>query len=473
MRKLLSAVLLAAAIGVGAIATSVVHGEQLNQTPAPSGGGQIDEMARAGVVDVDRLVRQHPDAHKLDEIDKEITYLSSQLDSPAGMGDDGSKAAIDQLNKYKKQLVDEAQAHADRVKADLDAKKAAVESTLKAEANNLSSEMQKYTDQLKKEAGADAPAPSKSDIKGKQQQFDSKMRSYLSDLDLVAQRNMAARKIEIERRAQANLAGEKRKLDAELAAKMDAVMKADQSQKLQLQLDLQTTQDEEQRKKIQDKLQSLTSAEEDKRDALRRELAGSFEAAKRAELSRDQEELTSYKKKLDDDIRRQLGTQKNRVLHDVVGDTKTPAAPPANIKELQARLEAKQRELKGQFEAKKNALVAGLQAESKAAENDLNSQRKIIEDKLEAERKRVLKSVMHQRELLSKEDEKRQAHIKEQLDELKKQRQHVYDTIVDQIRDQVAVVAKENHVPLVVGGYRVNVNCKDLTDQTLQLVGKK
>jgi chromosome segregation ATPase len=245
---------------------------------------------------------------------------------------------------------------------------------------------------------------------------------------------------------------------------MDAVLKGDQAQKLQLQLDIQTAADEDQRKKLQDQLQRLNEKEDARRDQLRQELSAQYDAERKAEIAKHSAELRAYQAKVEGEARAQIQARHAAVL----GRNGISSTGPTTVNNIKTALEARQRELKAQFEAHKNQLVGELQAASAAAQETLKKRRADIEKKLKEEQQRILTEAIKAGGKISKEEQARRDHLKAQLDELKAQRDRVYDGIVAQIRDNVKKLAAEKHVPLVVGDYRVNLKCQDLTDLALK-----
>lgn len=459
VRYSLSIVLVAAAAG------GFLYWRPISAAPAePTPNAALDDvLAHAGVVDIDRLVRAHPDHVRLEQIDQEIAFLNAQIESSGPSQDEILKEMRKKLEAMKAQLLQKFQADLARVKADLDARKAAVEATLKAEAASMGSQMQAYQEELKRKASGGAPitvGPS-GDTRAK---LELEMAKAAEPLLLVARQKIAAKQLEIQQAVDNQMRDAKAQMESRLAEQMDAVLKADQEQKLQIQLDMQTATDEEARKKLQEQLARLTDKEDVKRDSLRKELAAEFEQQRKAALAKHQTELARYSATIKRDVDVQIRARQAAVLskYGVSG------LGPTKVSDLQAALQMKQRELKARFEARKNELVAGLQAASAQAQAHLKAQQKAIEKKLKGEQQKIIADVVKSQTKVSQEEKARRERLNGQLDELKKSRDRVYNGIVSQIQENVRKLAEEQKVPIVVGDYRVNIKCQDLTEMALK-----
>lgn len=454
---------------VACLAAAVLYLAPISASPVdpqPSGQPASEDPfnGKAGVVDLETLVRHHPDAQKLDQIEQEIAYLNQAIQNSGPSQEDLVKDMRKQLDAMKVKLIKQFQGDVERVKADLDNRKAAVESTLKAEAAGMQGELKAYQDQLMHKAGgADGPITIGPD-KNMKAKIELEMARAIEPIMLVAKQKVAARQVEIQQQVEGQMGDAKRRMEQKLAAQMDAVLKADQSQKLQLQLDVQTATDEEQRKKLQDQLQKLNEREDASRDALRKELSAEYDAERQKAIGSHAAELRAYQAKVEGEARAEARSRQAAVLakYGVAG---TGQVKVDNIK---SALELKQRELKARLEAHQRALVDGLKSASAQAQAMLKNRQAQIEKQLKDEQQRIIKEVVKRQGKISKEEQARRDHLKSQLDELKAQRDRVYDGIVAQIRDNVAKLAKERQVPLVVGDYRVNLKCQDLTDLALK-----
>ncbi|MBM3462792.1 MAG: hypothetical protein FJX76_11880 [Armatimonadetes bacterium] len=416
----------------------------------------MDVLANIGVVDIDKLVQEHPDAQRLNDIDKQIGYIQGELEAPP---DNTTimpevQARIVAIHKILKKELD---AEVSRLEGTMHARKSAVEATLTAEGARLADEMRAFQEQLKKKyvpTASSLPAPGADE------------KRILQDLITARDVQMAKRKIEVERSVSDHLRGQQRDLEARLDTRMAEVMRANQAEKLQIQLDMQTSKDEESRRVLQERLAAMNRSEEETRATLRKELVGKFESEQAAEMARAQKELAAYRNKLDADVQTQLRRR--------LGSAGPGGGPDKDtIDRLNNELEAKQAELKSRFEARKNQLMGQLQAESHAAEQTLREKQEALRDRLKKEEQQILKEVTQKQGELNAADKKRRDHLQSELTALNEQRDKVYQGIVDQIALEVRKVADEQKVPLVLGGYRVNVDCKDLTDQTLPLVTRK
>lgn len=450
---------------VACVAAAVFYwGPPINAKPSEgaTSASSDDVLSHLGVVDIGRLVAAHPQSEKLVRVDEEIGYVEQEIQSSGPSQEEITRDIRRQLEAVKTKLVASFEADMGRVKADLDARKASVEGALKAEADSISAQLRSYQDELTRKAGG-GPISVGPDA-ATRRQLQREMDANVSSLNLAAQHKIAARQLEIQQQVDAEMVGAKRKMEQRLADQMDAILRADQSKKLQLQLDVQTATDEEERKKLQEQLQQLNEKEDAQRDALRKELAAESEAQRKAAFDKYRGKLDAYIARVKAERDEQIRSRSAAVLskYGVSGSGQT------TVKSLQAAMAMKQRELKARFEARKNALVADLKHASDVAQERLRTRQRSLEKKLEEEKQRIISEAVKAHGKISKHEQVRRDRLKAQLEELKAQRERIYDGIVAQISDNVRKLADEQQVPLVVGDYRVNIKCKDLTDLALK-----
>lgn len=441
---------------VASMAALAVYWPVIGKTAEPAPVSRENVLDHVGVVDIDRLVQASADAPKLAQIDQEIAYVSQELETSGPNQEDLLREAKKRLDAQKKTLEDQFSAEVARVKSDLDAKKAAVEATLKAKADGIASQMRTYQDELKKKAGIGAVPDA-----GTRRQLERQMRDSQEPLRLVVQAKLASKQLDLQQQVKDTMADAKRTMEQRVASQMDGVLRADQAEKLQLQLDMKTASDEDQRKKLQDKLQAITDREESKRDVLRKQLAADYDATRKKAVDHMRDEMNRYTKIYQDQVRAQ---------HPTVEGGSGGSVSAATIKGLQQSLEARERELKAQFEVEKNGLVGQLRAASDVAQAHLKDEQQKVVQKLKDLQQRIYRDIVKTEGTISKDEQARRDRLKAQLDELKAQRDRVYEGIVDQIRNDVSKVAAQQNVPLVVGGYRVNLHCQDLTEMALKQV---
>lgn len=457
-------VVLLGAIVAGGIYFPVITGGQALPTPAPS--ASADVLERAAVVDMERLVKAHPDAARLDALDREIEVVASRM-NPEGPLTAIPKDVQKRILDMQKRLIKQFEEDVKKVKVSMDAKQAAVKGALEAEQARLASEMRAYQHTLMPQG---APPQLKS---GATKEIEGSLRSYMADLQLVAERNFAARRLSLQREVDQNLAGEKRRLEENVDKQMEVVLRSHQAEKLQIQLDIQTATDEEKRKSLQGRLQALNAEEDGKRASLRQSLGAQYEAARAKEQARAGRELEAYRAKLQADIRKQVDAEKRRVIGKYAGKMPEQAPAAGSAADIKAKLNSKQAELKARFESRRAALMAGLQRDGQAAQALLREKQKTVQTTFDREKKRIIDEFVKQAEAGKTEESKRLKHLQEELEALKAQRERVYKQIVGQINDGVAQLAKDQKIPVVLTGYRTNVRLQDLTEAALQKVFKK
>ncbi len=447
-------------LGAAVIAATVYWGGRILAHKRQAATPPVDVLAHMGVVDMDRLVAAHPDSAKLQEIDREIGYVDSEMNS---MGMDPSVQVAEikrRLGAVQKALQGQFARDLAAVQAQMAARKQSVESALADEAQSVKQQLEAYQRQLVAQAGGAGPEPAPPAMR---KDLQAEMARYQQRLLLAAASQLKVRQLELQQQVDGVLAGERSKMEARIQRQTDTVVHADAAQKVQLQLDAQTAPTDDARKKLQAQLQAINDQEEAERERARAQEMVKFEAVRTAQMKKVRANLSAYQAQLSAEVRQKMAAHERELVGRLGG------APSAvAVSDLNRKMQAREAMLKQQFDARKAALVGELKAASDAAQQRLRDEQVAMTHKLQDEKQRIIQEVVKAQGKLSAEDQKRQAVLKTQLDELKARRKGVYEGIVAQIRASVKSLAAQQQIPLVVGGYGVNIGCRDLTDLVLK-----
>jgi len=123
-------------------------------------------------------------------------------------------------------------------------------------------------------------------------------------------------------------------------------------------------------------------------------------------------------------------------------------------------------QLSREYEAEKKALIAELEKKHGDVEKSLKAFSEQLEHEFEAKKKELGKELSKTQSTIAGEKQ-------QDFEKLMKERENLFNSIMKDISAQVETVAKEKGVPLVLTGYRVNVDSIDLTEDMIKIMEKK
>lgn len=433
--------------------------------PAQTTQKDSEEPLKLAVVDYKVLIKAHPDFDKLQQLDEQLRLL------------EGQKAQVEREAKSK--LFDNAKDKMAKAVAEgrskLEAEKAAIESELANLSAHLGQQMAAemqglqagYEAQIKKKieeltGGARPEAPSAPDLN---QSMNAQDKEFMENLGLIRERNLAARRLELEKRLTSELEAERSRLDAELGAYEDQLNAQYQSEKLNLQLQVQNSADEEERKAAEARLGEISNEIADKKQARRAEIDSGFGSFRSEKQQAVQSELATYQRELDSEVRQKMVGRG--------GHSPAPQTPPAaaNVdREIKDRIAQVQASLQAELESKKAALRSRMEAESATARTRLEAKQKEVEAQIYAAEERIKKEMEKRMSELPDELKKQLEGVNKQIEEVTAQRDSLYEQMRGDLNAKVEKVAVQQKVPMVIGDFVVNRTCEDLTDRAMVAV---
>lgn len=383
-----------------------------------------EKPLKIGVVDYKSLLELHPSYEELNKLNIQISLLESENDklgmSFGQLTEEQYKVMVDAQKKAEKELIKEMEI----IQKELLSRKKELESQLE---QDIYATQQKIKDLQSNNSG--------NNVKGE-------MEKFAKDMIALRDRQIAAKELELSTLAKDEIEKQRDTVEDELNQYILEISKQNQDKKLQLQLALMSSNDEEERKKAEEALTELEQIATNLKEQKRIELNVKVENFKKEKEKEIQQKLKKYQVTLDRDLKNQLGLGTN---------------------EGSSRIMALQDEL----DYKRRLMEEELKALSLKAQERFEKKKKDLEKKIKDKEKQMMSEALKQQEELSKfKDENKQKTVS-QIEMLKEQRDRLMEKIRSDLEKGVKQVADEYNIPYVIGSYVVNINCKDLTDLSI------
>jgi len=402
-----------------------------------SSGSQTDKAPAAilGVVDLDKLLKAHPEYKRLEQLDRTINSLQVQRNGFGGEATSEEWARI--MSREQARAQAELKAEDQRLRAWLDSQQQSMGQSLKAEKERVEAGLKRLEGHPPTSSTQSAQRPP------------TRLETEARDLLATGEQMVAAYRLELETQARERLAREKEKNDQELATYEDDLLKQHQSAKLNLQLKLSVAETEEERNQVRAELNALSDDEQRLKAERAAELQRALESKRKEEMTRVETKVAAYRAKLTADVQRQVAAMGRGLGPDAL----TPDAV-AQRRQLIAQFDARQRAMQAQMQACQVQAQRQLEAKARELQARLRKiEKQLAEDMLKAQRR---KDLFAQQQLLE---------LDRRIGETEKARKDLYDIIMTDLRQALDKVAQQQEITVVLGGYLVNVDCKDVTSQ--------
>ncbi len=445
--RIIAVLIAAALIAAGAIA----GGTHLRNCLA---SGQIMKM---GVVDYTKLIKEHRDWKKLENLDEKLTLGEQKLyNAPSAMQKLGTEH-MSRMRDAQRKAEGELKAEIESIQAGLSKERDAVEAQFAEETKKLQVQMKSLQEQAKK--GLQGNSPPQEEVKP----YGEQLKAFYRDLITLRDRQVAAKRLELQKRAKEKMDAEKSRIDAELASYETQIARENQQEKLNIQLKMQVCKDDQEMVTLKQDLSRLTEEESRLKDKKKAEVAVEVEKLGTTYLSGIDKEVDTYRAKIDADIKAQLTAKQGQLGGQIVRTGGGSSGNPSVAKEYQAKAMA----IAQIFETKKREMESrlnGAQAESKRR---LEAKKAELEQHLKAQEKTLIDEIMKNRTTIEKAEQARLDKQRKALENLQAERDKLYNSMLNEVKQEVQLVAKKEKVPVVVGMFVVNVDGVDLTDKAI------
>jgi hypothetical protein len=415
------------------------------------------EGYRIAVVDLPPLLELHPSYSKLEQLNAEISELQEQ------------KLQIEKESREKliSEGGDEMEQAIAKAKAKLEAEQAAVESEISALSSSLSGQIESemrglhaaYEAELKQEIAkispqaAEPPPPLDGKVEGQ-------VKDYLQNLSMVRERNLAARRLELEKRVGDEIASKKAEVDGQLAAYEADLAAQYQSERLNLQLTAQNSTDEAAKTAAENRLGEIAMAIDEAKSTKRAELEGGYAALRAEKTSALQGELQAYQQKLDIEVSQKLAAKRREIgMAPPVQAQTSPTGPPP---EVQAKIREIEGRMKAQLQSKKSALESRMRAKMDESRIRLETKQQEVQANLERLNKEIGDRIEKGLANLPKEIKDKLEDVDQKVEKVQEERKNLVTSMRKDIDAQVAGVAEKKEQKMVLGlTYERNYFYKD------------
>ena len=418
-------------------------------------------------VDYQQLIQLHPNYQSLLEIDQTIALKEQEK----------SRIGADAFKELQKEGAGKMKTAVDSAKAKLEAERSAIEGEMAALSASMSAQIEgemrsvqqrlqdELTDdieKLKKEAPSAADEPKPDPLL---ERNEGQIQDYLTNLSLVRERNLAARRLELEKRLGDEINAKKAEVDAQLAAYEAELSASYQGERLNLQLTAQNSVDEAAKTAAEERLAAISQEIDAKRSARRAELDSTYASLRSEKSSQLQVELEAYQNELNAEVNAKVA-QKRRELGGVAAVAERPQTqgPPPEVTQKIAQMQAR---MSSELASRKAELESQMRAKGAAARERLESKQAQVQAELEALEKEISEELMARAQELSPETKAKVDKANEELENLVEQRKELADKIAADISREVGEVADKKGVDMVVGVVPKFewTNYPDLTEQ--------
>ena len=387
-----------------------------------------------GVVDVAKVLKEHKDFKRLDVLDKKIAEIQSRMQKEnSSLNELGAKQA-ERMKTAQEQAKKELEAQLAQVQQNLEYQKAEVARQISKEAQSAKNQMEKL--------GNNQPTASGSP---------EKVRELTQDLIILRDRQVTAKRLELQKAGKERMDLFREKLENELASYEKQISKENQQQRLNIQLKLQLDPPEEERKALTEELTSIMEEESRLKERKKAEVGDKIDTKGKQELADIEKEIAIYQEKIDNDIKRQIGLN---------------PTSPGN----QSELERKSRQIVGNFNEKQRALEAQLQGAGYQSQKLLEEKQDQLQKRLADLHKSMLKEMEQSKSQLAKADVERVSALQEELRNASEQRDSLYNSMIEDLKVHIKNISVEKELNCVFFSYLVNVSGIDITDELVAAI---
>ena len=449
---------LGATVAVGLVCAGLLAGCNKEET-------KVDPLEgyRTAVVDLQPLLELHPNYGKLEQLNQEIGALEqekqeiqkeSQQDAIAKGGDEMQQAvarAKEKLEAERAAVEGEIAALSSSLSAQLESEMRGLQASYQSE---LEGEIKRQIPEVKNE-----PPPPVIDVDNNE-----KVQDYLANLSLVRERNLAARRLELEKRVGDEIAAKQAEVSSQIAAYESELSAQYQNERLNLQLTAQNSTDEEAKIQAEERLSEISQAIDSAKAAKRAELEGSFAAVRAEKTALVQSELESYQAQLDREVQENLA-QKRRELGGQAPPPRPERVPSGNSPDVTAKIREIEGRMQAQLESKKAQLRAQVEAKMAQAREQLEAKSDEVQANLEKLNNDIGLRIEKELANLPEPVKLKIKEVDDKIVALQEESKKLYDSIREDIDLQVGGVAKDKNQEMVIGAYRYkDPSFQDLTD---------
>lgn len=440
---------LAAGVLGAALSVSACTPEQPTQAQTdPNAGYNFAQ------VDYEQLVKLHPNYRDLTAIDDKIVAKEMEkreLGAAAFKelqkeGAGKMKSAVEQakakLEAERNQIENEMAALSASLSSQIEGEMKGVQARLQAELDADIEKMKKALPQGDKPP-ADEPPPLPTRNEGQ-------IQDYITNLALVRERNLAARRLEVEKRISDEVNAKKSEVEGQIAAYEAELSAQYQSERLNLQLTAQNSVDEAAKTAAEDRLAAITQEIDAKKSARRAELDAGYASLRAEKTAQMQSELESYQAELNAEVNAKVAA-KRRELGEPGPAPRPQPGPQGPPPELAGKIAEMQSRMNAELQARKAELQGAMAAKTGEAKARLEAKQIQVEAELKEIEKTITEDVTRRINELSPKTKAQVEKVDKEIEKLQEERKILAEKIAADISREVGEVAQKKAVDMVVG----------------------
>lgn|GEM_PF-5584001 len=413
-----------------------------------------------GYVDMTKLMKEVPGYDELQKLDEQLEKLKAELDEYQSGSSKVEMEKYQILEKKKAQYTLQLKAEYELQKKQIDALAKELSSKLEANTKVYKNQMQELSQQVMTN---DLPG-----LLGNSYQQKGNLKQQLQtfgrDLLYLKDRQIAAKRLEMEKKVSDNLQTRKNELNLQLTAYETDLLKQNQNEKVNLTLKMQVAKSESEYQETQSALKQLEAKENELKEVKKKELEKQFDQYREEQIKTEAKTFEQFKQKLDQEVNAQLLKQQHAIL-------KKGGLGEAKLNSLLAQhplIKAKKQEYEKIFKVQQAQLETKLKAAQAQMAAHMKTRESYFMKQLHEEEQKL------NQQLKLKEKTEANANLQEKtaktktFESMTAQRKKLYQQITGIVKKTVQAVAKQNQVQVVLAMVDINVKAKDLTSQCLE-----
>jgi hypothetical protein len=441
-------VLAAGVLGVALAVSSCTPQEPAPQAVDPNAGYNFAQ------VDYEQLITLHPNYRDLTAIDEKIvakemekrelgaTAFKELQKEGAGKMKSAVEQARAKLEAERNQIEGEMAALSASLSSQIEGEMRGVQARLQAELDDEIEKMKKNLPQGESPA-VEEPPPLATRNEGQ-------IQDYITNLAMVRERNLAARRLEVEKRISDEVNAKRAEVDGQIAAYEAELSAQYQGERLNLQLTAQNSVDEAAKAAAEERLAAITQEIDAKKSARRAELEAGYASLRAEKTAQMQSELEAYQAELNAEVNAKVAAKRRELGEpDPVPRPQTrPDGPPPELAQKIAQMQSR---MNAELEARKAELQSAMLAKSGEAKARLEAKQAQVEAELKEIEKTITEDVAKRINELSPKTKAQVEKVDQEIEKLKEERKLLAEKIAADISREVGEVAQKKEIDMVIG----------------------
>lgn len=395
------------------------------------------EAVRIGVVDLERVLREHPRAAELGALRQRILDVEAALRTPLPPPRITPPTLPDVTSGLREAFEERVRAIQERIRA--------------------------QTRALLEQQAASLRRTYQEELRVLEQQGRLELERFAQQVQAEQQEMLRARQQEIQAELERTVEERRKQLEAETRAYEEQVAKEYRIPLLNIRLKLETVQltSREEANQLVAEYERLQRERDEKIRKFQEEQRAAFEAFAEHARAKANETLKSYARLLEAQARRRIAERQQAIRR------RLEAAAKEREQRFRQEMQARQRELEARARAQ-------AEQEAKAALEHLRAEARARQQSALQQARRTLQQLSRRAEARYREEERaRVERLTQTLAALREQQQNLQETILAELRVEAAAVALDRKLDVVLVQYVSAPSVVDITDDVLRRLHRR